>query len=194
MGAFHDHLLFLTADIVYPPGRRTQVSLACLAVADDHHVSICQLINDQLNASAFALLRPMLEATVKSIWLSDCATDRRIEQHVEGRELPAVKDMLRGIMAIKDQALPVHNLVHIAKSWGLLSSLTHSGHHQVRNWLSPDGVEPLYGDKQLEEVSSFVGYLGYLGALARARLGSDHEAFRSILTSVNVIERPIPSS
>lgn len=190
MGQLHNHLLELTRDVLYPPGRRVQVALACLAIASDHHRAICRLMDDDLPASALALLRPMYEATVKALWISHCAQDTRIELHVAGQELPAVKDMLGAVIAVDRQRVHLHHLQTLGskRHWKVLSSLVHSGHAQVQNWLAADGVAPNYPETQIAEVVNLVGYLGFIGALERAYLGGASEVANAILDSVRIEE------
>ena len=54
---------------------RNLVAVPCYAITQDHHHAIVLLIDHQLFASSFALLRIAFESYIRGVWLSLCATD-----------------------------------------------------------------------------------------------------------------------
>lgn len=65
---------------------RSKTAAACFAIAQQHHSSILILLSNQpaLEATAMALLRPLLEATYRGIWVSRCASDEQVDRFVSG--------------------------------------------------------------------------------------------------------------
>ena len=81
----------------YPPGRRTQVSVAYCRLVIDHHCGIAHLLDLKIHGSAFALARPTFEALVKGLWLFYCADDDHVERHALGKELAALSPLLEDL-------------------------------------------------------------------------------------------------
>jgi hypothetical protein len=61
-----------------------------------------------------------------------------------------------------------------------MSSFTHAGHAQVKRWLSPDGVKPIYQDAEIKEISDFTGFMTVVATLEMARLSSNDAALQAI--------------
>ena len=116
---------------LYPPSRRVQAAVATFCIVRDHHLAIAMLLESGLYASAFALTRPMYEATVKGVWLAHCATEERAESYAGGRELPDVKDLVEQILNSPVPALVSDHLKKVkSRYWKPLSSFTHAGLHR----------------------------------------------------------------
>lgn len=172
-------------NLLIPPGRRAQLAVSCFAIALEHQHAIAGLLEWKLHASAFALVRPLLEATVKGTWIAHSATDSAIEKHARGGELPAVSDMLSHL---RSSRLPpeVQGLLAFIKSdgWQIFSSLTHAGFAQVRRWVSPTGVEPTYPEEELEEVANLASLLGLISCLEAARLSGNQEVVAELASFI----------
>lgn len=145
---------------VYPPGRRVQLQVAYCRLVLDHHFAIGELVKSQLLGSAFALARPTFEALVKGLWLFYCATDEQLERHAGGKELKQIK-ILFGDMSAKPIEPVVLSCLSLVKEkyWNTLSSLTHVGHAQLRNWINPDGVDQGYSDIAVQELANFASFM-----------------------------------
>jgi len=181
LGELHDELILEVRETVYPPGRKVQVSLACFCVVLDHHYAIAAMLEERRFASVFALLRPMYEATVKGLWLAHCGTDTDAESLYKGKELAQVGDLLNQLLESPLSPLLSRSLKKLKlRSWKALSSFTHAGHSQVSRWIAPDGVGPMYSEKELQEVSNFAAFLAVVASLESARLGNNEKAIASI--------------
>lgn len=124
---------------------RSKAAAACFAIAQQHHSSILILLSNKpaLEATAMALLRPLLEATFRGLWISHCATDEQVNNFVSGdkRQL----DMASVIQALgelfnKEMARKV---LH-TNAWPILSSYTHTYEYQIQRWISTNAIEPNY--------------------------------------------------
>ena len=176
-----DHLQQQVNGTVYPPGRRVQVALASYCIVQEHHVAIAVLLDEGLYASAFALSRALYEATVKGLWISHCATEAKAEKYARGQELPELQKLVDDL---SNATIPAVVQIHLGnvkkKYWKVLSSLTHAGHAQVKRWLSPLGVEPVYTEAEVREVVNFTAFFAIVASMERARLGANQQAMSEI--------------
>lgn len=182
LGDLHDRLLAETRDTAFPPGRRTQLAVACFAIVRDHHFAIAISLDIGLTASAFALMRPLYEAAVKGMWLAHCARDSQLEAYATGKELPNVGDLVTRLLT-KSELPPVvsAHMHHIRKKyWPVLSSLTHAGHAQLKRWVKPDGVGPAYTEDEIKELVNFTAFVAVATALERERLGQNEHSMTNI--------------
>jgi hypothetical protein len=75
-----DRLWDLLERHAYPDDERSTWVEGSLAVALEHHEAISLLIKRQLNGSAFALVRPMVDTVVRAHWINAVANDDQVEQ------------------------------------------------------------------------------------------------------------------
>ncbi len=130
---------------------RSRVALACFAVAQQHHASMLVLLANSppLAATAFALLRPLMEALLRGEWVSHCATDDQVKSFAMGGRKQV--DMSSVISELgKKLNDPNAHAVLYKKTWAVVSAYTHTYENQVQHWLSVEDVAPSY---TAEEVS-----------------------------------------
>ena len=65
---------------------RQRVAYACYTIAREHYSAILLLLQQDppSHATAFALLRPVLEATLRGEWIAECASDEQIKSFALG--------------------------------------------------------------------------------------------------------------
>ena len=181
LGELHEHLMEQVRETVYPPGRKVQVALASCCIVAEHHLAIALLVDEKLYASAFSLSRALYEAAVKGLWLSHCATEEAAEAFACGKELDQMNELLDHLSSANLPAVVLRSLANVKrKYWRVLSSLTHSGHAQVKRWLSPDGVEPTYTDEMVQELVNFTAFFAVVAAYERAHLGGNLDSMQRI--------------
>lgn len=78
----------------FPDTQRVQAAAGCFAIAQDHHHAIVILLNSQLYASAFALVRCGFDAYVRGEWLSTCATDVQVDLFLKCERPPEIGPMI----------------------------------------------------------------------------------------------------
>lgn len=103
----------------WEPDDRIALAMASFRLAQEHHGSIHLLFSKGKNASARALVRPVIEAALRVIWLLEDASHSEITAIVKGRELP-ILGTLKDCLSKRGEPLG-------GKSEGLLHSLTHGG-------------------------------------------------------------------
>lgn len=133
-----------------PNDPRSRVAFACFAVAQQHHSAVLILLQraPRLEATAFALLRPTLEATLRGEWVLHCATDDQIKNFAIGSKRQV--DMSSVVQALEKAGAGenAHSVLY-KDLWPILSAYAHTYEHQVQHWLSPDGVAPNYSEEQV---------------------------------------------
>lgn len=131
-----------------PGDLRSRVAFACFACAQQHQSAMLILLQrpPPLEATAFALLRPLLEATLRGEWILHCATDEQVKNAVSGGKKQL--DMSSVIRAL-DNIHPgsnVHQNIY-TNLWPILSAYTHSYEDQVTRWLGKE-ISPDYSEEQ----------------------------------------------
>jgi len=129
---------------------RSRVALACFAIAQQHHAAILILLANKppLQATAFALLRPLMEAALRGEWISHCATDEQVKSFAMGGKKQLDMSSLIGALGKKLNDPKAHDVLY-QKTWPVVSAYTHTYEHQVQHWLSIDEVSPTYTPEQL---------------------------------------------
>lgn len=129
---------------------RSRVAFACFAVAQQHHSAILILLDraTPLEATAFALLRPMLEATLRGEWVLHCATDDQVRTFALGGKKQL--DMASVISALEKEnpGSDAHRVLY-QNNWQIMSAYTHTYEYQVQHWLGSGDVCPTYEPSQM---------------------------------------------
>jgi hypothetical protein len=129
---------------------RSRVALACFAVAQQHHSAILILLANSppLQATAFALLRPLLEATLRGEWIVHCGTDEQIKTFTLGGKKQLDMSSVVSELGKKLGDSNAHSVLY-KKTWPIVSAYTHTFEHQIQHWLSNSGISPDYSPKQV---------------------------------------------
>lgn len=132
-----------------PNKPRLRVAYACFSIAREHHSSILLLLqqNPPFHATAFALLRPTLEAALRGEWIAECATDDQVKTFAIGGKKQL--DMASVIKALEAQsgAANMHKALY-KDLWPIISAYTHTFEHQLQHWLEEDSPIPNYTPEQ----------------------------------------------
>ena len=164
------HGLALKSDL------RSRTAAACFAVAQQHQSAILLLLHNQppMHATAFALLRPLVEATNRGLWLSHCADDEQIRNFVDPqrKQLDAASVMIAIDRAVACGSLGSHKTIY-QKHWSALCAYTHTGEHQIQRWMKTENVEPTYSAIEICELISLSTSLAELISCAVKALCSN---------------------
>jgi hypothetical protein len=151
--------------------RRSAVAAASFAIAQQHHQSILILIShpSPCFATAFALLRPLIEATMRGLWISKCATDEKIEVLITGsQKMIDMANIFKDLDSEFKSKKSAYEKIY-QNSWKTLSAYTHSYHLQLQRWMTTQHVEGVYTD---EEVIDLIKHATNMGSLAAAGVES----------------------
>lgn len=144
----HLYGLHLKSDI------RSRTAAACFAIAQQHHTSILILLSNKpaLEATSLGLLRLLLEATYRGLWISHCATDQQIENFISGNQKQIdMKSVINGLSKLyiddNESASKLYT-----NAWKTLSAYTHTYEFQIQRWLTTNLVEPKYQPDEIIEL------------------------------------------
>lgn len=135
---------------------RSKVSAICFAVSQQHHNSILILLsrNPPLEATAFALLRPLVESVIRGFWLLHVATDVQVEGYVNSGAKLDMASMIKSLDEVT--GLDAYQSIY-KKNWSVLSAYTHTGEFQVQRWFKTNDIEPRYSNAEISELISLAG-------------------------------------
>lgn len=129
---------------------RQRVAYACFSIAREHHAAILLLLTQTPPsfATAFALLRPVLEATLRGEWIAVCASDDEVKTFALGGKKQL--DMSSLVQALhKVSGAPNMHGVLYKDLWPIVSAYTHTYEHQIQHWISTEPPVPAYTPEQV---------------------------------------------
>jgi len=110
-------------------GPRLRLLSAFTVVATTHHASISVLARDRLDSSALALLRPLVEACFRGLWLFHETTDKQVQAFASGKRT-TFPDLPRLVEALGPR-FPDGLVEPAKKNYGTLCGFTHTGYEQI---------------------------------------------------------------
>lgn len=134
-----------------PGDFRNRTAAACFHISLSHHVAVASLLSTYRFASAFALLRPLMESYLRGMWLAKVATDHQIENLKNGTELPKSKQIAQALedLGLCDKLI----LTNIVKdAWPVYCDFTHTGTRPIYTHMSETGIS---ADIDVEMVNDF---------------------------------------
>jgi hypothetical protein len=182
----NDYLNWLGRTIhecVLPANDRVRSAAGCLAIAQDHHHAIVVLLDHNLFASSFALLRCAFEAYIRGEWLAVCATDAEIAKFISDKERPGPKSLIERLEQTPAFAEKVLSRIN-TDSWNAMCAYTHTGGIHVQRWNTADAIEPNYSPAEIREVLSFAEAVGSLAVVGVASLANDQQVAEKVLSQL----------
>lgn len=165
---------------------RIRAAVSSLGIAQEHHHSIVLLIDNKLNASAYALLRVSLESYVRGMWLALCASDEQVAKFWTGDNPPRIDvllEELEGTPSFSEGVLSQIKREH----WGTLCGFTHTGGLQVQRWNTETSIEPSYEPKEIAQVLCFAELIGSLAVIGVAQVAHDDELAQRVLVQIKAL-------
>lgn len=130
--------------------------MSCYDVAIEHHIGIAALLRSRIIGSALALVRPLFETFVRSVWLRHCATDEQIGLYVSDRLDLQFWQILESVEKIDGFGGGV--LSGLKKNaWRAMNSYTHGGIQQAGRRTSGAYIEPDFSTEEIVEVIKLAG-------------------------------------
>jgi hypothetical protein len=129
---------------------RQRVAYACYSIAREHYAAILLLLQQEppSYATAFALLRPVLEATLRGEWIAECASDGQIKTFALGSKRQLDMSSVVEALQKKSKADNMHSVLY-KKLWPIVSAYTHTYEHQLRHWISVEPPIQNYAPEQI---------------------------------------------
>ncbi len=174
----------LVDGVSIPANTRSRLSSSYYWIAMDHHHAILLLIQENLNSSAFALLRVQFEAYVRGVWVWIGCDDTALGKFSNGGEPPMFSEMLKQI-----EGHPNFSNGDLSrfkqKNWGALCDYTHTGLIHLSRWNGDTEIVPNFDDKEIQEVIWFTGLLGSLSVTGIAQIIDSQELAYRAFQAIN---------
>jgi hypothetical protein len=114
----------------FPTSDRNRVAVSLFHLCIEHHQGIHTLVDHGVIGSAFALVRPQLEAYVRGAWFAVCATDVDVARFLRDEGPPRIGILIENLE--EKEAYKSGSLRRMkAELWDTLCGLTHGGYIQV---------------------------------------------------------------
>ena len=156
----------ISLDVELPGGDvRSLAAIGCLHVAKEHQRAIALLCAAGMYGSAFALLRVLVEAVVRGVWLHRCASEQEVRKFKEGKVEKKFFELVSDIEAkvpSLESALTLYKNAH----WSFLNEFTHTGFAQVvrRYDENVTGTGMFYSDEHIAmavRTAAIFGHMAY---------------------------------
>jgi hypothetical protein len=159
----------------FETSNRSRVGVGLLHLAMEHHKGIHTLVDLGVLGSAFALLRPQIEAFVRGAWYFHCATDIQIAKFVAGGEPPSFSQMNRDL---QQQVLgfekPIDDSI-TKDGWRALCDFTHGGSLQVKGRITQEEVTHRFKVNDIVGLLETSTSLSLLAAVRFAEIAKDEQ-------------------
>jgi hypothetical protein len=164
-----------TTGLTLPADRRSRMALG-LDLAIEHQAGIAVLAGEPLWGPIYALIRPLLDACVRGMWLAECATDAELDLF-EANKLGKKKSftsMVDELEAKIGHAQGELSALRIS-SWSTLSDFTHGGFKHVWRRNSETESGPNYSPEETDQVLRLAAGLGLFAATALAGMSGNRD-------------------
>ena len=113
-----------------PPELRWSLATNAIVLAAEHHGAIVLLINHGHFSTALALARPLIETTIRAIWLTYFAPFDMVEHFSNGTRKPDLDVMCRSLQKLKKPDIsPIADSV--MRQGHIFHSFAHAGIEQL---------------------------------------------------------------
>ena len=131
---------------------RHQLGGALLHLGLTHQASIVRLIDEKHYASAFALVRPLIETFLRHHWVMHLATDAKVDRFRQGDD-PDLGS-LRIIDKLEEEGILTEgNISSLVKPvWSTICDFTHSGGKIIACHLNGNSIEPSFTESEISNV------------------------------------------
>ena len=166
----NEHLHGLTVPRL--PEKRIHIACGAWHVGIEYHQAIVILVQAGLFAAAMALVRPILEAFVRGMWLVYAATDAEVDRAGEDHFPNNIDKLISDLKRAKQ--VPHEELAQIkSRSWKRLCSYTHTGYQQIGGRLTMEGVGYDYSHSEMVEPLIWADWIAVLIMNAFARVAEN---------------------
>jgi hypothetical protein len=162
-------------------------------LAHEHAKSIAILIDHKLFGSAYALLRPCIEAYIRGSWLLYCATDDEVTRFTSrDAKWPSLKQQMSELS--KHHGLPKGFDRYLGKNMGVLDALTHGLSTQMKWRFNESRIEFVMTEENICELVreiSFISIMAHLGIAEIAKNENVEKELEVIFSELNTFNMNI---
>lgn len=165
-----------------------RTAAALLHAADGHFQAIVVLLQSRLYGSAFALLRPLIETSLRGAWAYHCDNDSAVAEAVQKDQLPMMMDAVTRLETLDAFSCGALSRI-LAQIKKALHSYTHGGTVQIANHLKTDAIEPSFSDAEIEEAMSIAAFFELFVAAHVALVGNNFPLAEKIAQEFDVVSK-----
>ena len=147
-----------------PNEPRGKLAVSHFYVALEQHKSIVLLFSRRYSASASALVRILLEASVKGFWILTAASSTDIEALVKNRSKKKFGNMVKEIENSQEGETGMFSILK-SKAWSGMSDYVHTGMVQLSRHIKDKTIEPNFTDKEIIRMLNLANGFGLLSGL-----------------------------
>lgn len=119
-----------TAGLEFETDERKLIALACFDLVLEHQAAMAELHSLHLYGSSLALLRVLVEALVRGLWLLKCASESELKKFKRGDLEKSFATLIQEVETAIGEKSGI--LSRFKKSaWSSLNGFTHTGFNQV---------------------------------------------------------------
>lgn len=159
---------------------RDRISAALSLVADCHFQAIIYLFKRKLFASAFALLRPQMETSLRGAWALHCNDEDAVEAAHQNDEFPKINMILDHLEKSEKFSRRKLSKTLSPPSIRVFHSFTHGGSFQIVNHLKEDAIEPSFSQGVIDKAMTTAAFFGLFTAVNVALLAANEELAEKI--------------
>lgn len=148
--------------------RSERFGVASLGICLDHREATLLLAAHGARSSAFAMMRPVLEACVRGCWFGFVANDQQLDLLAAGKLSTKLEVMARTVAKAEPALQLLSALVSMYKE--RLDDFTHGTGAQLARWCGPEGVAPRHSVGEIIDVLRFIDTVGLVACVAREKL------------------------
>jgi hypothetical protein len=157
----------------FDTSNRSRVGVGLLHLAVEHQQGIYTLVDLGVLGSAFALLRPQMEAFVRGAWYFHCATDDQLAKFIGGGDPPPFaqmnKDLQQSVMGFEKPSDE-----NVTKDgWRTLCDFTHGGSLQVKARITQAEVTSRFKDDDIIDLLETSISLSLMAGIQFARIAKN---------------------
>lgn len=143
---------------------RVRCSLGSLDTALEHQRAMVLLASCEMHGSCFALLRLLLEAYVRGVWLNRCATENELKEIESGQEFKKIGLLIQDIEKVEGfDAGVLSKLKEL--SWKAMNDYTHTGIKQIARRNSEYFIGSNYSNDEIIEILRSSSALAWMSAI-----------------------------
>lgn len=139
----------------FPADHRSVTVIGFISVLIEHQESVLLLVMHEKAGSAAALVRPVVEASYRALWINVPATDEEVKKF---NEKDKIDPEFGAIAEALDKGYGMGDFFQNFKTrtWRHLNSYTHGGMHQIGRRFVKHEVANNYPEQELYEMTTTV--------------------------------------
>jgi hypothetical protein len=167
----------------FEPTIKNKLSAPLFDIAHDHAKAIVILLEAPIYASAYALVRPLIESFVRAAWIQHCASDDDIKDIVKKDDFPLSFGKM--LNAVEEKRGWEKTLTQLKKSaWKSMHSYTHGGMQLISRRFKDANVEHNIDKEEIIGILQLVNLIAFLSLNEMIGMSIGYEKEQNILNDL----------